>query len=56
MDAEDVDVGVFGDACLDVGVKSDGEFFAFFAGLGHVHRFGAFGFGHRERSLVNFRV
>ena len=48
MDAEDVDVGVLGDACLDVGVQFDGELFAFFGGFGHVHRFGALGFRHRE--------
>ena len=48
MDAEDVDVGVLGDACLDVGVEFDGELFAFFGGFGHVHRFGALGFRHRE--------
>ena len=41
MDAEDVDVGVFGDAFLDVGVKFEGEFFALLGRLGHVHNFGA---------------
>lgn len=51
MDAEDVDVWVFGDAFLDVGVEFDGEFFALFGGFGHVHHFGAFGFGHCERIL-----
>ena len=39
--AEDVDVWVFGDAFLDVGVEFEGEFFALFGGLGHVHHFGA---------------
>ena len=48
MDAEDVDVGVLGDARLDVGVEFDGELFAFFGGFGHVHWFGALGFRHRE--------
>ena len=48
MNAEDVDVGVLGDACLDVGVEFDGELFAFLGGFGHVHRFGALGFRHRE--------
>ena len=46
MDAEDVDVGVFGDAFLDVGVEFDGQFFALFGCFGHVHHFGALGFGH----------
>ena len=49
MDAEDVDVGVLGDAFLDVGVELESEFFALFGGLGHMHHFGALGFGHRER-------
>ncbi len=39
--AEDVDVGVFGDAFLDVGVELHGEFFALFGGFGNVHHFGA---------------
>ena len=47
VDAEDVDVGVLGDACLDVGVEFDGELFAFLGGFGHMHRFGALGFRHR---------
>ena len=34
MHAEDVDVGVSRDAFLDVGVEAEGEFFAFFLGLG----------------------
>ena len=51
MDAEDVDVGVFGDAFLDVGVELEGQFFAFLGRFGHVHRFGALGFGHREEVL-----
>lgn len=46
MHAEDVDVEVFGDAFLDVGVEPDGELFAFLGGLGHVHHFGALGLGH----------
>ena len=46
VDAEDVDVGVFGDAFLDVGVKFDGELFAFLGGFGSVHHFGTLGFGH----------
>ena len=41
MYAEDVDVGIFGDAFLDVGVELYGEFFAFLRGFGHVHHFGA---------------
>ena len=55
VDAEDVDVRVLGDAFLDVGVEFEGEFFALFGGLGHVHHFGALGFGHRER-VVGMRV
>lgn len=51
MDAEDVDVGVFGDAFLDVGVEFDGEFFALFGGSGRVHHFGTLGFGHGDRLL-----
>ena len=39
--AEDVDVGVFGDAFLDVGVELEGEFFALLGCLGHMHHFGA---------------
>ena len=51
VDAEDVDVGVFGDAFLDVGVEFDGQFFALSSRLRHVHHFGALGFGHRRRLL-----
>ena len=51
MHAEDVDVGVFRDAFLDVGVEFQGQFFAFFCDLGHVHHFGALGFRHREKLL-----
>ena len=52
MDAEDVDVGVFGDAFLDVGVEFEGEFFAFLGRFGHVHHFGALGFGHCGKACV----
>ena len=51
VDAEDVDVGVLGDAFLDVGVELEGEFFALLGGLGHVHHFGALGFRHGERVM-----
>ena len=51
MDAEDVDVGVFGDAFLDVGVELEGEFFALLGGFGHVHHLGALGFGHGEEAF-----
>ena len=54
MDAEDVDVGVLGDAFLDVSVELEGKFFALLGGLGHVHHFGALGFGHRERVVLVF--
>ena len=46
--AEDVDVGVFGNAFLDVGVEFQGELFALFGGFGEVHDFGPLGFGHPE--------
>ena len=46
VDAEDVDVGVLRDAGLDAGVEFEGEFLALFGGFGHVHHFGALGFGH----------
>ena len=56
VDAEDVDVGVLGDAFLDVGVELEGEFFALLSGLGHVHHFGALGFGHRKRVVIELVV
>ena len=34
VDAEDVNVWVFGDAFLNVGVETEGEFFAFLLGFG----------------------
>ena len=51
VDAENVDVGVLGDAFLNIGVELEGEFFTLLGGLGHVHHFGALGFGHRERVM-----
>ena len=44
--AEDVDVRVLGNACLDVGVELEGELFALFCGAGEVDDFCAFGFWH----------
>lgn len=49
VDAEDVDVGVLGDAFLDVGVELECELFALLGGLRHMHHFGALGFRHGER-------
>ena len=46
VDREDVDVAVFGDAFLDVGVEFEGQLFAFFGRFGEVHDFCAFRFGH----------
>ena len=46
VDAEDVDVGVEGDAFLDVGVEAEGQFFAFFLRFGEVDYFCAFRFRH----------
>lgn len=51
MYAEDVDVWIFGDAFLDVGVEFDGELFASFGGFGRVHHFCTLGFGHCERRV-----
>ena len=49
VDAEDVDVGVEGDAFLDVGVEAESQFFAFFLRFGDVDDFCAFGFRHFGR-------
>ena len=46
VDAEDVDVGVEGDAFLDVGVEAEGQFFAFFLCFGEMDDFCAFRFRH----------
>lgn len=46
VDAEDVQIRVFGDAFAHVGVELQRQFFAFSRGLGEVHDFGALGFRH----------
>ena len=46
VDGEDVEVGVLGHACLDVGEGFDRELFAFLGHFGEMHDFGALGSGH----------
>ena len=46
VDGEDVQVGVLGDAGLDVGVRLEGELFALLGHFREVHHFGALGSRH----------
>lgn len=51
VDAEDVDVGVEGDAFLDVGVEAEGQFFALFLRFGEMDDLCAFGFRHFRKVI-----
>jgi len=50
--AENVDVRIFGDAFLDVGVEPDSQLLAFLLGLGEVNYFRALGFRHYRITSV----
>lgn len=62
MHTENVDIGVFGDAFLDVGVEADCQLFALFLGLGKVNYFRALGLRHggfgacRKLSTTELRI
>lgn len=52
LHAEDVEVGIVGNAVADIGVELNGKLLALFRRLGQVHDFCALGFRHVEELSI----